>query len=212
MSATTLVVFAKEPVPGRVKTRLAEAYGAQRAAAIYGDLTCVTLAHARAAREAGVIEHVELWCTPSPASAWFQSRGREAGATLHAQHDSPDLGRRMAHALADALGRTPQVLLIGTDCPWLDPDALDQARALLATTDAVLGPAEDGGFVLVGARRPLSFGNARWSTRHACADAGAAFTRDGIQWASLPVLWDVDEPIDFERWDALRVATARVTA
>ena len=53
-----------------------------------------------------------------------------------------------------------------------------------------------------------SFGAARWSTAHACADAGAAFTRAGIRWTTLPASWDVDEPADFARWDAMRSAAA----
>jgi rSAM/selenodomain-associated transferase 1 len=185
--APRLVVFAKEPVPGQVKTRLAAAYGAERAAAIYRDLTAVTLAHARAARAAGHVDAIELWCAPAVDSPWFAALARDTGASLHAQSDEPDLGLRMAHAIADALRRGPRVLLIGTDCPWLDPEALRRAADALSTHDAVLGPAEDGGFVLVGARRPINFGVARWSTPHAFADAGAAFTRNDVSWCALPV-------------------------
>lgn len=208
MSATHVLVFAKEPIAGQVKTRLAAAYGDDRAATIYRDLTAATLAHARTARASGTVHAIELWCTPSPASTWFRSLARESDATLHAQTDGADLGVRMRDAIADALTRAPQVLLIGTDCPSLDGDVLAQARAALTTHDAVLGPAEDGGFVLVGARRPLNFGAVRWSTPHAYADAGAAFTQSGIAWTALPVSWDVDEPADFVRWDAVRKSAA----
>lgn len=211
-SAPRLLVFAKEPVPGQVKTRLASAHGAERAAAIYRELTSVTLAHARAARAAGIVEAIELWCTPSPASAWFASLARDAGASLHAQAGDGDLGHRMAQAIADALGRASRVLLIGTDCPWLDPPALRRAAAALDAHDAVLGPAEDGGFVLVGACQPVAFGTTRWSTPHAYADAGAALAHAGVRWAALPVSWDVDEPADFARWDALRAAAAPASA
>lgn len=211
--APRLLVFAKEPVPGQVKTRLAAAYGDERAAAIYRDLTSVTLAHARAAQAAGIVGAIELWCAPTPASSWFVALARASGASLHAQAGDPDLGVRMSHAIGDALGRAPgRVLLIGTDCPWLDPEALRRAGEALATHDAVLGPAEDGGFVLVGARRPLEFCDVRWSTAHACADTAAALTQHGIRWRALPVSWDVDEPADFERWEALRIAAAAATA
>lgn len=210
--APRLLVFAKEPVPGQVKTRLAAAHGAERAAAIYRDLTTVTLAHARAAHAVGVVNAIELWCSPTVHSSWFAALARDTGASLHAQADDSNLGHRMSHAIADALARGPSVLLIGTDCPWLDPEALRRAGNALASHDAVLGPAEDGGFVLVGSRRPIAFGVARWSTAHACADAGAAFTRTGLHWCALPVSWDVDEPADFERWDALRIAAAAAAA
>lgn len=147
-----------------------------------------------------------------PASAWFAALAREADATLHAQADAADLGLRMTHAIAEALGRTSRVLLIGTDCPWLDPEALRRAADALDTHDAVLGPAEDGGFVLVGAGRPVAFAATRWSTEHTCTDAAEAFTAAGIHWTALPVSWDVDEPADFARWDALRAANAPAAA
>jgi rSAM/selenodomain-associated transferase 1 len=207
-----LLVFAKEPVPGQVKTRLAAAYGVERAAAIYRDLTAVTLAHARAARAAGLVGAIELWCSPTVNSSWFAALAFDTGASLHAQSDDSNLGERMSHAIADALARGTSVLLIGTDCPWLDPEALRRAGNALASHDAVLGPAEDGGFVLVGARQSIAFGVARWSTSHACADAGAAFTRTGLHWCALPASWDVDEPADYERWDALRIAAAAAAA
>jgi glycosyltransferase A (GT-A) superfamily protein (DUF2064 family) len=101
--------------------------------------------------------------------------------------------------------------LIGTDCPLLDPVRLGLAATLLATHEAVLGPAEDGGYVLVGARRLLPFDGVRWSSSHAFADTAAAFTRAGIRFATLPVSWDVDEPADLARWDALRHAPATGT-
>jgi uncharacterized protein len=210
--ATRLLVFAKEPVPGQVKTRLAAAVGPSEAASIYRELTAATLAHARRALVAGSIDAIELWCTPTPASAYFQSLAEGSGATLHQQADCADLGERMAIAIASALARAPAVLLIGTDCPAIDPTRLARASNALLAHDVVLQPAEDGGFVLVGTRRPLTFGLARWSTPHACADVAAAFVQAGIQSAMLPVLWDVDEPADLARWNAMRAAMTSALA
>ncbi|MEO8752167.1 MAG: TIGR04282 family arsenosugar biosynthesis glycosyltransferase [Casimicrobiaceae bacterium] len=199
----TLLIFAKEPVPGQVKTRLAVALGAARAAQIYRELTSLTLAHAVAARGAGVIGAIELWCAPSSASSYFRGIAAANGVSLHTQAEG-DLGARMTHAIAGGLARAEAVLLVGTDCPVLDPGWLAQATVLLASHDAVLGPAEDGGYVLVGARRPLPFAGVRWSSPHALADTTAGFGRAGIRWAALPVLWDVDEPADLTRWEALQ--------
>jgi uncharacterized protein len=198
-----LLVFAKEPIPGSVKTRLAATAGAAHAAQIYRELTALTLLHAVAARHAGVIDRIELWCAPSAGSSYFRGLAATSDATLHAQA-SGDLGARMANAIADALTRSGAVLLVGTDCPLLDADRLAHAAALLAHHDAVLGPAEDGGYVLVGARRPLPFTAIRWSSPHAFGDTAAGFAHAGIHWATLPVLWDVDEPADLARWEALR--------
>ena len=210
ISGPALLVFAKEPTPGSVKTRLAAAIGATRAAQVYRRLTALTLAHAVAARQAGVVDRIELWCAPSAASPYFRDMARKTGASLHAQGRG-DLGARMAHAIADALTRGDAVLLVGTDCPLLDADRLAHAVALLARHDAVLGPAEDGGYVLVGARRPLPFAAVRWSSPHALTDTTAGFGRAGIRWAALPVLWDVDEPADLTRFEALQ-STLNVTA
>jgi rSAM/selenodomain-associated transferase 1 len=204
MSAVpALLVFAKEPVPGKVKTRLAAAIGAERAARVYNDLLMTTLGHGYGAVRARKVSRIELWCDPDCDSTFFKSIATAFGASRHRQ-PSGDLGTRMAHAIADGLTRAPAVLLVGSDCPLLDPVRLGDAAARLGDHEAVLGPAEDGGFVLVGARRPVTFDGVRFSTAHAFADAAAAFARAGIQFAALAVSWDVDEPADLARWDALR--------
>ena len=202
-AAPALLVFAKEPVPGRVKTRLAATIGAAPAADVYRELAVATVAQAGRARDAGVVRAVELWCAPDPDSAYFAQLAAAAGASRHPQSGG-DLGARMAHAIAAALARHPAVLLIGTDCPALDVAYLAHAAALLAGQDAVLGPAEDGGYVLVGATRPLPFAGVRWSSPHALADTEAAFAAAGLAWRTAPMLWDVDGPADLARWRAGR--------
>jgi rSAM/selenodomain-associated transferase 1 len=201
----TLVVFAKEPVPGRVKTRLAAAIGATDAARAYRELTAVTLAHAVAARTAGIVAAIELWCASDAEAPYFRQVAATAGAQRRVQVGD-DLGARMAHAIADVLTRCPRVLLIGTDCPVLDGPVLAAAAEILDDFDAVLGPAEDGGYVLVGATRPLVFRDVRWSSPHALADTMAGFARAGLRVATTHMLWDVDEPADLARWEALRRA------
>ena len=208
-TAPALIVFAKEPTPGRVKTRLAHVLGVDAATAAYRDLTAHTLFNCRTARDAKAISRIELWCAPTSESTYFRELARSGKATAYDQPDG-DLGLRMATAIGEALTRAERVLLIGTDCPLLDTGCLERAGMCLDTHEVVLGPAEDGGYVLVGTRIPLSFGNVRWSTRHAYADTVSAFEQMRIQWTSLPVLWDVDEPADLARWNALR-ATASAT-
>lgn len=207
MTVPVLLVFAKDPVPGTVKTRLAEAIGPERATRVYTDLLATTLGHAHSAVRTKVVSRIELWCTPDCESAYLRGIAAAFGCTRHRQREG-DLGARMAHAIGDALARAPEVLLIGTDCPLLEAGRLAQAATMLSRHDAVLGPAEDGGYVLVGARRPLPFDGVRWSSPHAFADTAAAFARAGIRFGTLPVSWDVDEPADLARWDALRNAAA----
>ena len=198
----TLVVFAREPVAGTVKTRLATALGAQRAVEAYRELLDATLAYAVEARARHVVGAIELWCTPEPDSPFFRTLAARIGATLHRQSNG-DLGQRMRMALADALTRASGVLLIGTDCPTLGVAGLAAAAQILVTHDAALGPAEDGGFVLVGARVPLSFDGVRWSSPGTLQDTREALARSGVGWAELPTSWDVDEPADLVRWKTL---------
>lgn len=200
-----LLVFAKEPAPFAVKTRLAARIGGVRAAEVYRELIDVTLRHASEARRAGIVGSVELWCSPDPASAYFREIAAARDVSLHRQAEG-DLGARMADAIASALTLASAAIVIGTDCPVLDAAYLAQACALLADRDAVIGPAEDGGYVLIGARRPVSLADVRWSTPYAFADTTAAFFREGIRYATLPVSWDVDDERGLARWDALRNA------
>lgn len=202
---TALLVFARPPVAGAVKTRLAATAGADRALAVYRALLDATFACAHAARAAGVIADVELWVAPDGDAAARAALAAWHGQTPHVQQGR-DLGARMAHAIADALQRAPRVLLVGTDCPVLTPAYLAQASAHLGTHDAVLGPAEDGGYVLVGARRPLHFDAVRWSTPHACADTEAAFAAQRASYALLPPLWDVDDAAGLARFERLPAA------
>jgi rSAM/selenodomain-associated transferase 2/rSAM/selenodomain-associated transferase 1 len=204
----TLQIFAKSPVAGTVKTRLATIIGNEEAAAVYERLVERTLATAAAARVAGLVNRVELWCAPdadAPAFAAWRDRYR---ISLMAQ-SGPDLGARMRNALDAALERGSRAILVGTDCPALDLAYLARAVAALDTHAAVFGPAEDGGYVLVGlARHVDAFTGIPWSTPDTMAATRVALSNQRVSWHELPTLWDVDEPADLVRWQAL----ARITA
>jgi rSAM/selenodomain-associated transferase 1 len=204
--APVLQIFAREPVPGAVKTRLAAAIGAARAAQAYRELTQVTLLHAQRAHALGHVAAVELWCTPGTGTPWFDACAVTVDASQHLQPPG-DLGARMRSAIAAGLTRATGVLLIGTDCPLLDAAAIAGAAAMLYNHDAVLGPAEDGGFVLVGARVSVHFDGVRMSTPHAAHDTLDVFVRAGLRCGMLPELWDVDEAADLKRWQRLRAGT-----
>ena len=203
---TALLVFAKAPVAGQAKTRLAAQVGDGPALAAYRALIEATLSCAAAARDAGILAEVALWCTDPDAPALAELAERH-GLARHRQA-AGDLGTRMSAAIAAALRTSPRVLLVGTDCPVLTPAYLAAASASLATHDAVLGPAEDGGYVLVGARRPLAFDGVRWSTAHTRADTLAAFAAGGVSCALLPPLWDVDDADALARWARLQATAA----
>ena len=199
--APVLIVFARAPVVGQVKTRLAATIGAEAAATAYRELVVTTLRNAAAARRAGHVRAIELWCTPAHDDPYFQTLAARFGVELHRQCQG-DLGERMADALAEVLTRSPRALLIGTDCPVLGVPELAAAGAALDTTEAVLAPAADGGFVLVGTRVPLTFRAVRWSGPQTLAETRTSLRRDGVAWTELPVLWDVDELVDLLRWQS----------
>ncbi|WP_432262715.1 TIGR04282 family arsenosugar biosynthesis glycosyltransferase [Cupriavidus sp. TMH.W2] len=191
-----VIVFAKAPEPGYAKTRLIPALGENGAAALAERLLRHTLASAYAAE----IGPVELCCTPDTGHPAFQACAREFKATLSRQCDG-DLGQRMATAACRALARAGSVLIIGTDCPALEPTQINAAaRILNAGNDAVLVPATDGGYVLLGLRRLDAhlFSAIRWSTDTVMTETRKRLTALGWRWAELPALPDVDEPADLQ--------------
>ncbi|WP_253074150.1 TIGR04282 family arsenosugar biosynthesis glycosyltransferase [Cupriavidus laharis] len=186
--------MAKAPEPGYAKTRLIPALGAYGAAALAERLLRHTLASACAAE----IGPVELCCTPDTGHPAFLACARDFNVALSRQCDG-DLGQRMATTARRALARAGSVLIIGTDCPALEPTQLNAAaRILNAGNDAVLVPAADGGYVLLGLRRldPHLFSAIRWSTATVMTETRKRLTALGWRWAELPALPDVDEPGD----------------
>lgn len=192
-----ILVFARAPVPGRCKTRLAPSLGARGAAALQRKLIDKTLETAVASG----LAPVELWCAPD-ASHPFLRRCRAGYGPRLRQQCRGELGRRMGEALRRSLRECQHVVLIGTDCPALT--AADLARAferLRAGDRFVVQPAEDGGYVLVGAAavEPRLFRNIRWGSRHVMSATRRRLARLGSRWSELPMLWDLDRPADLRR-------------
>jgi len=198
--APTLQIFAKAPVPGAVKTRLARAIGNAEAASVQAQLIERTLATAVAARAAGTVGAVELWCAPDTDHPAFASWHERFGVALMRQVGA-DLGTRMRNALGNALASGTHAILVGSDCPPLDADYLACAARALADHDAVLGPAEDGGYVLIGLARPVdAFDGIAWGEPSVMAATRARLAEQHATWHELPVLWDVDREADLLRW------------
>ena len=192
-----LLVFAKAPVPGKVKTRLISKLGARGAASLYKALLQRTLRMATAAH----VCPVQLWCVPHPRQAFFIACRRDYRVELHRQRGA-DLGQRMHHALNATLQNSPYALLIGGDCPALGSAELRFALAALSSgRDAVLGPAEDGGYLLIGLRRPGPdlFSGIAWGGAKVLAATRQRLRRAGLDWVELPLGWDVDRPADVHR-------------
>jgi uncharacterized protein len=190
---TAVIVFAKLPRSGQVKTRLAPALGADGAARLAARMLC----HAVAQAQAAGVGPVALCLSPDADDPTVQSLARNADLALTLQGEG-DLGARMHRALERALEAHPAALLMGTDAPTLDAVRIRQAAAALRTHDAVFAPTADGGYALVGLRRPVPslFLDQRWSHDRVMADAREHLLAAGLRHVELPLLYDVDEPAD----------------
>jgi rSAM/selenodomain-associated transferase 1 len=120
---------------------------------------------------------------------------------VHLQPDG-DLGARMRVAAEDGLRRASQVIIVGTDCPTMSQDDLRKARDALASgDDLVLGPAEDGGYWLIGLTRcdPALFSGIAWSSSTVLEATRERLRALRWRWSELATRWDVDRPQDLTR-------------
>ncbi|HEY8567525.1 MAG TPA: TIGR04282 family arsenosugar biosynthesis glycosyltransferase [Beijerinckiaceae bacterium] len=189
-----IAVFAKAPVPGYAKTRLIPRLGAEGAAKLQARLIDHTL---RTAAAAG-LGPVTLWGAPDTDDPLLKAAALRTGARLVPQPEG-DLGARMLAAFAAAEG---PLVLIGTDSPCLTPRDLRDAAAALATgADAVIAPAEDGGYALIAAARlwPTFFADMPWSTAEVAEETRRRARKAGLTLVSLRTVWDVDTPADHAR-------------
>ena len=192
-----VIVFAKAPVPGQVKTRLIPLLGESGAACLHERLAWHSLDRAL---HAGV-GPVMLWCSPSTDHPFFRHCSESFQVSLHPQRGR-DLGERMAQAFRETLNRADAALLMGTDSPNLTVNDLREASLCLhQNKDAVIGPAEDGGYVLIGLRRfaPELFTDISWGTHAVLEQTRDRFLNLGWEVHELSPRWDVDRPEDVER-------------
>jgi rSAM/selenodomain-associated transferase 1 len=191
-----VAVLAKAPVAGLAKTRLIPALGPRGAARLQRQFTRRALETAAAAR----LGPVTLWCAPDAEHRFFRALRRTMGVHCLVQACG-DLGQRMHTAFRLHCVQGP-LLLVGTDCPALDPRHLRAAaQALCDGFDAVFHPAQDGGYVLVGLRRPqpLLFSEMAWGTASVMTETRSRARAHGLRVKELETLWDVDVPADLPR-------------
>ena len=190
-----VAIIAKAPIPGLAKTRLIPAIGAHAAAVLQERLTEHTVETALAAS----VGPVMLWCAPDPSHPSFRDLVARHALTLKRQ-PAGDLGARMLAAMA-ASGRS--TLVIGTDCPALTPAHLHAAANALRGAEVVLIPAEDGGYVLIGARtaHPQLFAGIAWGSASVVAETRARIAALGLASVELTSLWDIDTESDLARFE-----------
>jgi len=186
-----LVIFGKAPIPGQVKTRLCPPLTPDEAATLQGSLVLDVVERSRA-----VTRQVDrfLACAPSRAHVFFKILEERQGVRLIDQVGE-DLGRRMDQAFQEvfALGYQ-RVVLVGTDVPTLSASSYGQALGLLSAHDLVLGPSLDGGYYLIGLKKPAPdlFTDIPWSTDQVCALTSKKAEALGLKTALLPVCRDLD--------------------
>ena len=191
-----ILLFAKPPLPGRVKTRLIPAVGEDGACSVHTSL----LRRVGQQLVQWQLAPLQLWAgMEGPFPAFFDRWSYQLQC-------EGNLGERMAHAARKNLvSETQKVLFLGSDCPVLTREYLESAMAALETSDVVLGPAEDGGYVLLGMRRfiPAVFERIDWGTDQVLEQTRSRLQEAKASWQALDTLWDVDRPEDLTRYRAL---------
>jgi rSAM/selenodomain-associated transferase 1 len=190
-----LVIFAKYPEPGQVKTRLAADIGAEKAAELYREFLRTTV------EKATTLNAIETIVAYTPPQKREEFAGLlNADCRLEPQREG-DLGQRMAAVFSELLPNHSRVVIIGADSPTLPAGYLREAFAALSTADLVLGPTEDGGYYLVGLRspQPQIFADIVWSTPTVFASTLERAKASGLQWHLLPTWHDVDTLTDLRK-------------
>jgi rSAM/selenodomain-associated transferase 1 len=198
MAKQALLIFTKNIVIGKVKTRLAATIGHEKALAVYDQLLKHTvfitklLVIKKIVYYSSYIEKNDLW------NPEYYLKKIQAGN---------DLGERMNNAFADAFqAGYDKVIIIGTDCPGLNAELITDAFSLLDKHDIVIGPAEDGGYYLLGMKRLYSdlFKNIHWSTSIVFEETKKQCVALSLDFCLLPTLSDVDEEKDLIHLKSIR--------
>jgi rSAM/selenodomain-associated transferase 2/rSAM/selenodomain-associated transferase 1 len=200
MPVHKLIIFTRFPEPGKVKTRLIPALGADGAASLHKAMTAyvMTWTASLAGKKSESLEVRYDGGTHEQMIGWL---GSEIAIV---SQGSGDLGDRMARAFQENLrSRGGRAVLIGTDCPQLTLFHVQEAFDALKNYDMVIGPSADGGYYLIGLRKaiPELFQSIRWGTGEVLQETLTRAREKNLSVHSLNVLNDVDLPSDLEFWE-----------
>ena len=203
-----ILVFSKAPVAGQVNTRLVPYITAQQAALLHEELTRDRL---QMCTSAGVCD-VQLWCSPDTSHRFFIDCQHRYGVPLLQQRGN-DLGERMSNALKTMLGSYDKIVIIGSDAPMLGMDTIDAAFKALTNRETVMVPAEDGGYVLLGAtvQHDEMLKGVPWGTEKVLTSTLDNLARLNFDYALVGKSWDVDRPEDLERYKRLKSGSSEST-
>lgn len=192
---TAIIIMAKVPEAGKVKTRLQPRLSPGQAAKFAECLLQDTIA-----KTAGRQDHLIIAYTPAGRRGFFDQFSQQK--FIYTPQKGSDLGERMFNAFDFAFAqKMDSVVMIGTDSPTFPPEFIDQAFEFLENTDAVLGETEDGGYYLIGLKTLIKeiFENVQWSSPETFKQTAENIRKLGLNMARLPKWYDVDEPEDLER-------------
>ena len=200
-SKALIIQFSREPVPGQVKTRMLSGLSAAEACQLHCELvlwTCGSLVDS-------ALAPVQL-CVAGDATHGLFAQCQDLGISEVIEQRGADLGERMYLAMSDALQRYQKVIVVGSDCPALDSDYLSSALEALDRVPVVLGPAEDGGYVLIAATRidASLFAGVSWGSDRVLSQTRERLEQLCWDFEALGSLADVDRPEDVPAWEKIR--------
>lgn len=196
MEKASLIVFAKLPEPGKVKTRLGEAIGMEQAAEVYRQFA----AHAFSLAHELDSEGATVYVFYAPGAAQVEVERWVGHPYRYLQQRGNDLGERMRNAFDTAFADgAVKSVIIGTDVPELEVDIIKAAFDALTTTDVVLGPSTDGGYYLLGMKERTEdlFSNIEWSSGHVLEQTLRRVRQLNLTYYMLQSLADVDTAEDY---------------
>lgn len=195
----TLIIFSRYPEPGKTKTRMIPALGAKGAAELQRQMSEHTLNTARQLLASRNL-NIEVYFAGGTQQLMAQWLGQDI---QYVRQVEGDLGRKMRLAFERAFDLSNRrVVIIGIDCPDLDPTILNSAFDSLQECNLILGSAEDGGYYLIGLDRPIFqlFQNIDWGTERVLKQTIEIAQKLELNWDCLPILADVDRPEDLVIW------------
>lgn len=199
--ALHILIFTRYPVPGQAKTRLIPALGEKGAARLHKLMTEKTVKTARQAKAvfSKATITITICCTGSGLKNFRAWLGTDLNYRVQS---SGDIGRRMNAGLEQAFDDgAGQALVLGSDLPHLTPNILCRAFKRLKKHDLVIGPADDGGYYLIGMKQPFPglFRDVEWGTKRVLDRTRQLISDLGLNVAELPYLSDMDRPEDLEK-------------
>jgi uncharacterized protein len=195
-----LIIFIKNPLFGKVKTRLARDAGNESALEIYNYLLSCTRKIADASDASRYLMYSDYVNFTDEWPNTIYNKQVQTGS---------DLGERMYNAFSAIHKPGDKTLIIGSDCPFLTPAIINDAYIMLDAHDLVFGPSEDGGYYLLGMKSIFQelFENIEWSTKKVLEQSIQSIEGKNLRYSLLPVLNDIDTLADWQNYLALQSIT-----